>query len=114
MEDCIFCRIAGGEIPADILHRDDQVVAFRDIDPQSPVHFLVVPRRHLESAFDLGEGDGGLLAHAFRVIREVSAAEGVDEKGVRIVTNVGPEAGQVVMHLHFHVLGGRVLLWPPG
>ena len=114
MEECIFCRIAGGDVPADILHSDDDVVAFRDIDPQAPVHFLVVPRRHAASAFDLKDGDGDLLLRMFEVVREVSRSEGVGGSGVRICTNVGPDAGQVVMHFHLHVMGGRLMEWPPG
>lgn len=114
MDDCIFCKIAAGEIQADVLYSDDRVVAFRDIDPQSPVHFLVVPRRHLVSAFDLEADDGDLMLHIFRVMKEVSTIEGIAERGTRILTNVGAEAGQVVMHMHFHVMGGRVMLWPPG
>ena len=114
MEDCLFCRIAAGEIPADILYSDDRVVAFRDIDPQAPVHFLVVPRKHVASAFEMEQEDKELLFHVFEAARMVAAKEGVAASGARILTNVGPEAGQVVMHAHFHVLGGRVLLWPPG
>lgn len=114
MEDCIFCRIAAGEMDADVVYSDDRVIAFRDINPQAPVHVLVIPRKHLRSAFDLDEGDGELLAHMFRVIRSVSEQEGIAGSGVRILTNVERGAGQSVFHLHFHVLGGRQMLWPPG
>ncbi len=114
MNDCLFCRIAAGEIAADVLYSDEKVVAFRDIDPQAPVHFLVIPRKHLVSAFELEEEDGGLLAHIFLVMKEIAEKEGIANTGARILTNVGPQAGQVVMHVHFHVLGGRTLLWPPG
>ncbi len=114
MEDCIFCRIAKGEMDADIVYSDDRVVAFRDINPQAPVHVLVVPREHLRSAFDLGEEDGELLARIFKVIRRISEDEGIAGTGVRILTNVERGAGQSVFHLHFHVLGGRPMLWPPG
>ncbi len=114
MEECIFCRIASGEMEADIVYSDDRVVAFRDINPQAPVHVLVIPRKHLRSALDLDEEDGGLLAHLFKVIRRVSEEEGIAGTGVRILTNVERGAGQSVFHLHFHVLGGRQMLWPPG
>jgi histidine triad (HIT) family protein len=114
MSDCIFCKIVVGDIRADVVYSDDQVVAFRDINPQAPVHVLVVPRRHMESIFDLEEGDGDLLWAVFRAIREVAEREGIAERGVRVVTNVREEAGQSVFHLHFHVLGGRRMAWPPG
>ena len=114
MEECVFCKIAAGLIPAEILYSDDRVVAFRDIEPQSPVHFLVVPRKHLVSAFELGPDDADLMLHLFEVMGRVASEEGIADSGARILTNVGPEAGQVVMHMNFHVMGGRVMLWPPG
>jgi len=114
MEECIFCRIARGEMDADILYSDDKVVAFRDINPQAPVHFLVVPRKHMVSALDLAPDDSDILYNIFDVIRSLSETEGIARSGMRILTNVGEGAGQVVMHMHFHVLGGRNMLWPPG
>lgn len=114
MEECIFCRIAAGEMDAEVIYEDDRVVAFRDINPQAPVHVLVVPRKHLRSAFDISAQDGDLLYHIFQAIRKISFDEGIAEKGVRVLTNVEREAGQSVFHLHFHVLGGRHMLWPPG
>lgn len=114
MEECIFCRIASGEMEAEVIYEDDRVVAFRDINPQAPVHVLVIPRKHLRSVFDLSSQDGDLLFHIFQIIRDISAKEGIAEKGVRVLTNVEREAGQSVFHLHFHVLGGRRMLWPPG
>ena len=114
MEDCIFCKIAQGEMDADIVYSDDQVVAFRDINPQAPVHVLVIPRRHIRSVMDLAEEDASLLSHIFQVVREVSDKEDITAKGVRVLTNVEREAGQSVFHLHFHILGGRRMLWPPG
>ncbi|MDI6872945.1 histidine triad nucleotide-binding protein [Candidatus Solincola sp.] len=114
MEDCIFCRIAEGEMDAEIVYSDDRVVAFRDINPQAPVHVLVIPRKHLRTAFDLGEEDGDLLSHIFKVIQRISEEESIAGTGVRILTNVERGAGQSVFHLHFHVLGGRQMLWPPG
>ena len=120
MTGCIFCRIVAGEIPATLVHADEHVIAFRDVNPQAPVHVLVVPRRHVASLVELAAGDGGddaalgaaLLAAASRVAR----AEGLAEpgRGFRVVANTGAEGGQSVDHLHFHVLGGRPLAWPPG
>jgi len=112
--DCLFCRIVAGEIPADIVHRDDQVVAFRDIAPKAPTHVLVIPVEHVASAADLGAGHGPLLERMFAVAVERARADGVAETGYRLVTNVGDDAGQSVHHLHLHLLGGRKLDWPPG
>lgn len=114
MEDCIFCAIAGGEMDTDIVYSDDQVIAFRDINAQAPVHILVIPRRHINSVLDLTSEDASLLFHLFEVIKEVAEMEGVATTGVRILTNVGKDADQVVPHLHFHLLGGRSMTWPPG
>ena len=114
MEDCIFCSIASGQMDADILYSDDQVVAFRDINPVAPVHFLAVPRRHIISLLDLTPQDAPVLFRLFEVIAKVAGEEGIASRGMRVLTNVGKEAGQVIMHLHFHVLGGRGLGWPPG
>ncbi len=111
--DCLFCRIAAGEIPADLVAEDERWVAFRDIQPQAPVHVLVVPRAHLQSAIDL-EADPELAGELLRAAVVAARAEGVDQDGYRVVTNVGERAGQSVMHLHFHVLGGRRMRWPPG
>lgn len=114
MTDCLFCAIAAGEIPADIVHSDDDVVVFRDINPQAPTHVLVVPRTHYANAGDVAAADpalaGTLLATAARVAR----AEGLADDGYRIVLNTGAGAGQTVFHVHAHVLGGRDLQWPPG
>jgi histidine triad (HIT) family protein len=114
VSDCLFCRIVAGEIPADTVHDDDLVLAFPDINPQAPVHVLVIPKRHVASADDLGESDSELLGRLFAVIRDVARAEGIAQPGYRVVTNIGADAGQSVAHLHFHVLGGRRLGWPPG
>ena len=111
--DCLFCRIVAGEIPSDRVHEDDDVIAFRDITPQAPTHVLVIPRRHIADAHALTDVDGHLLARLFSVVRQVADAEGL-EKGYRVVTNVGPQSGQTVFHLHLHVMGGRPMSWPPG
>ena len=111
--DCLFCRIAAGEIPSDRVHEDDEVIAFRDINPRAPTHVLVIPRRHLPDAQHLTDADAGLLARLFGVMRSLADEAGLGS-GYRIVTNVGPDAGQSVPHLHFHLLGGRPMSWPPG
>ena len=112
MSDCLFCRIAAGEIPSDCLYQDEQVFAFRDIDPQAPVHFLVIPKEHMDSAACVNGDNSGVIAHAFEVIAML--AEKLNLDGFRIVSNVGESAGQSVRHLHFHVLSGRDMTWPPG
>ena len=111
--DCLFCRIVAGEIPATPLHEDDLVIAIRDINPQAPTHVLVLPVRHVASAADLGDADGALLGRLFGVAATLAAGEGLDN-GWRLVTNVGSDGGQSVDHLHFHLLGGRAMAWPPG
>jgi histidine triad (HIT) family protein len=110
--ECLFCRIAAGEIPSDQVSADDRVIVFRDINPRAPTHLLAIPRRHLPSADDLTDADGDLLAALFSALRAAAAEAGLS--GYRIVTNVGPESGQSVFHLHFHLLGGRPMAWPPG
>ena len=112
MNDCLFCKIAAGDIPSDCLYQDEQVFVFRDIDPQAPEHFLVIPREHIQSAALINPDNSHLIAHAFEVIAELAAKRGLD--GFRIVSNTGESAGQTVPHLHFHVLSGRDMTWPPG
>jgi len=113
-ESCLFCRIAAGEIPANVVRSEEDVVAFRDINPQAPLHVLVIPRRHIPSVPALEAADGALVGRLFLVARDIAREEGVEEAGYRLVVNVGPAAGQSVPHLHLHVLGGRELDWPPG
>jgi histidine triad (HIT) family protein len=112
--DCIFCKIARREIEAEILHESDTVVAFRDLDPKAPTHILLIPKAHIGSAEDIAEAHGPMLADLFRAAAHLAHTEGVADTGWRIVTNVGPDAGQSVFHLHFHLLGGRPMAWPPG
>ena len=114
MADCLFCKIAAGDIPSNKLFEDDQLLAFYDIDPQAPVHFLVIPKKHIDSAAVLTEDDATLLGHIYAVIAQLAAQLGIAENGYRVVTNVGADGGQSVKHLHFHVLAGRSLAWPPG
>jgi len=113
-DECLFCRIAAGGIPADVVYEDDEVVAFRDIDPKAPTHVLVVPREHVASVDDLDEEHAELVGRLFLAARDVARQEGIVEDGYRVVTNTGRGAGQSVFHLHLHVLGGRSLGWPPG
>ena len=111
---CLFCRIVAGELPSTQLHADDQLIAIRDIAPQAPTHVLVLPVAHIPSALDLGEGDGPLLGRLFAVAADLARAEGIDDAGYRLLSNVGAWGGQSVDHLHLHLLGGRPFTWPPG
>jgi histidine triad (HIT) family protein len=110
--DCLFCKIAAGEIPSERVYEDEAVVVFRDVNPKAPTHVLAIPRRHIASAANLTDADGELLAALFGAMRHVAEEGGL--RGYRIVTNVGAESGQSVFHLHFHLLGGRSMTWPPG
>jgi len=112
--DCIFCRIVTGEVPSDVVHRTDLVVAFRDLNPQAPVHVLVVPRRHIDDAAAIGPADAEVLADMFMAARQVAETEGIAERGYRLLFNLGEDASNSVPHLHLHVVGGRRLAWPPG
>jgi histidine triad (HIT) family protein len=111
--DCLFCRIIAGELPSQRLHEDELVIAIRDINPQAPSHVLVLSREHIASAAELRETDGELLGAIFGALADIADREGLT-RGYRIVTNVGEWAGQSVDHLHFHLIGGRRLSWPPG
>ncbi len=113
MSDCLFCKIAAGEIPGERVWEDDRAVAFRDISPQAPTHVLIIPRRHLASLSEAEESDAGLLGHLLDLARRLAVQEGI-ESGYRVVINNGAEAGQSVFHLHLHLLGGRRFTWPPG
>jgi histidine triad (HIT) family protein len=111
---CIFCRIAAREIPAEILRESDRIVAFRDLDPKAPTHVLLIPKQHIASLEDVSDDDGAMMADIAQAAAHLARTEGIDESGWRLVTNVGPDAGQSVFHLHFHLLGGRPMQWPPG
>ncbi len=113
MDKCIFCGIASGEIEADIVAASDEWLAFRDLNPTAPSHVLVIPRRHIQNMNDLSELDVELLGELLLACQKVAQDEGI-EGGYRIVTNTGKEGGQAIFHLHFHVLGGRGMEWPPG
>jgi histidine triad (HIT) family protein len=114
MENCLFCKIATGAIPSKIVYQDEDVVAFEDINPQAPKHILLIPRQHIASIADLMLNDGPILAKLFITAQKLAHDMGIDECGFRFLTNVGPDAGQSVFHLHFHLLGGRKFGWPPG
>ena len=112
--DCLFCKIVDGEIPADFVHQDEQCVVIQDINPQAPMHVLVIPRDHVESLDDASQKDEALLGHLLRVGARVANDSGHGESGYRSVINTGAGAGQSVFHLHVHVLAGRSMNWPPG
>lgn len=114
MDQCLFCRIVTKEVSADLVHESDDVVAFRDINPQAPTHILLIPKEHIESARALKDRHADLLADLFQTAAHLAKAEGIDRSGWRVVTNVGADAGQSVHHLHLHLLGGRGMTWPPG
>lgn len=111
--DCIFCKIANGIIPSNKVYEDDKVLAFYDLEPQAPVHFLVIPKEHISSAAEITDENSDIIAHIFSVISKVTKELEL-ENGYRIVNNCGQDGGQTVPHLHFHVLGKRLLAWPPG
>ena len=114
MTDCLFCRIVAGSIPATVVHRDDQLVAFRDIDPKAPLHVIIVPTRHIATLNDLTPDDDALIGAMFRRAAAIAAEQGYAERGYRTVFNTNRDAGQSVFHIHLHLLAGRGLSWPPG
>ncbi len=114
MAECLFCRIVRGELSAQIVHQDETVTAFRDINPQAPVHLLIVPNEHIGSVAEVGADHGPVLAALVTTANRLAAQEGLAERGYRLVLNMGPDAGMSVPHLHLHLLGGRRMAWPPG
>ncbi len=112
--DCLFCKIIAGEIPSNKVYEDEKVYAFNDISPAAPCHVLIVPKEHIESANDLNEENADILKNIFLTAKMIANEKGIAEKGYRIVNNCGEDGGQSVKHLHFHLLGGRSLEWPPG
>ena len=112
MSDCLFCKIAAGQIPSSKVYEDELCYAFYDIAPQAPTHFLVIPKAHIGSVAEVSGENSAVVAHIFEVIAKVTAELGVES--YRVVSNIGEQAGQSVFHLHFHVLGGRDMTWPPG
>jgi histidine triad (HIT) family protein len=113
-DDCLFCRIASGEIPANVVLETPHLLAFRDINPQAPTHILIIPREHVPSVSEMSEGQAQLMGRLFLAARDLAREEGIQEAGYRMVVNAGPDAGQTVFHVHMHLLGGRGMGWPPG
>lgn len=113
-DNCLFCKIAAGEIPAKLVHEDEHAVAFEDINPQAPLHALVIPRKHIATLNDLEPADTELAGHLVRVAAKIAADHGYDGRGYRTVFNCNGEGGQTVFHIHLHLLAGRSLTWPPG
>ena len=111
---CLFCKVSLGEIPASMVHQDEELIAFNDINPQAPMHVLVVPRRHVATVNDLTEADDALVGRMMRRAAAIAAERGYGERGYRTIFNCNREAGQTVFHIHLHVLGGRGMGWPPG
>ncbi len=111
--DCLFCKIAAGEIPSTKVYEDDQIFAFRDINPQAPTHILVIPKEHIPSVDAITPENSAVVSHIFEIIPKLAAEDGLD-KGYRVVSNIGEQGQQSVPHLHFHILGGRDMIWPPG
>ena len=112
MDNCIFCKIVNGEIPATVVYEDDKMMAFKDLNPVAPVHVLMIPKTHISSAMDITADNADVIAHIFSKAKEVAEIMGISDSGFRIVNNCGENAGQTVMHLHFHLIGGKTLLWP--
>ena len=114
MSDCLFCRIGSKKIPAKIIYEDTDTLAFEDINPQAPVHVLIIPKKHISTSLEIAEEDEGLIGHLFRVAAKLAIEKGIDERGFRLVVNTNADAGQEVYHIHLHLLGGRHMHWPPG
>jgi len=112
--DCLFCKIVAGDIPATVRYEDDRVIAFDDIDPKAPFHILIIPKKHIATTIDLTVDDNDLIGHIYQVAGKISRDAGFAEDGFRVVNNCNKAGGQVVWHLHFHLLGGRNMTWPPG
>lgn len=114
MTDCIFCKIIERKLSAKIIYEDNLSLAFEDINPQAPVHTLVIPKKHISTLLDLKDEDSALIHHLLKVANKIAKDKGIAERGFRLVTNCNPESGQTVYHIHIHLLGGRIMRWPPG
>lgn len=112
--DCIFCRIARKEVPAAVVYEDGDILAFKDINPQAPIHLLIIPKQHLTSIMDIDDSNGDIVKKIIKVAKNLARENNIDNKGFRLVVNTGNDGGQTVHHLHFHLLGGRFMTWPPG
>ena len=113
-QDCLFCKILAGEIPADIVYESDEAIGFRDINPQAPTHVVIIPRQHIATINDLDSGNESVVGSLFLAAKKIAAEEGLADDGYRVVMNCNAAAGQTVFHIHLHLLGGRTLGWPPG
>ncbi len=114
MSDCLFCKIRDGEIPADIVFENDDMVAFNDVNSQAPLHVLIIPKKHISTINDLAESDESIMGKLFTVAKTIAAQHGVSDDGYRLVVNCNEKAGQTVFHIHMHLLAGRSMNWPPG
>ncbi|KOA21239.1 HIT-like protein [Clostridium homopropionicum DSM 5847] len=114
MEDCIFCKIIKGEIPCKKIYEDDMVLGFEDINPTAPIHVLLIPKKHIKDINEIANEDLNLMAHSLGVIKDIAKQMNIKENGYRVVLNCGKDGGQEVPHIHFHIIGGRKLNWPPG
>ncbi len=111
---CLFCKIAGGEIPSKTVYQDEYVYAFEDVNPQAPVHILVIPRKHIATSLEIGDDDNELIGKLYQAANNIAKERGIADRGFRLVMNCNAEAGQTVFHIHLHLLGGRPMQWPPG
>jgi len=114
MSDCLFCKIREGDIPADVVFENDDVLAFNDVNPQAPVHVLIIPKRHISTVNDIDAGDEVIMGKLYSVAKVIAAQRGIADDGYRLVVNCNEKAGQTVFHIHMHLLGGRSMTWPPG
>jgi len=114
LESCLFCKIVSGEIKPDVVYETDDVLAFRDLNPQAPTHVLIIPKKHIATSNDISPNDAELVGRLMLAAKEVATLEGIAERGYRLVLNCNAEAGQVIFHVHFHLVGGRRMGWPPG
>ncbi|ADL07676.1 histidine triad nucleotide-binding protein [Thermosediminibacter oceani] len=112
--DCIFCKIVRKEVPAAVVYEDNDILAFKDINPQAPIHLLIIPKQHLTSIMDIDDSNGDIVKKILLVAKNLARKNNIDNKGFRLVVNTGNDGGQTVHHLHFHLLGGRFMTWPPG
>lgn len=114
MSDCLFCKIRDGEIPADIVYEDDDLLAFNDVNPHAPVHLLIIPKQHISTVNDVVEDDQIIMGKLFAAAKTIAKQKGVSDEGYRLVVNCNEKAGQTVFHIHMHLLAGRAMTWPPG
>ena len=114
MSNCLFCKIIEKQVPAKIMYEDDLCLAFEDVNPQAPVHVLVIPKKHIPTLLDLNEQDNNLMGHLIGISNKIARDKGIAERGFRLIINCNPESGQTVYHIHLHLIGGRTMQWPPG